>query len=379
MGFSRLRNFFVALMMALILMSGAYFILQGNPHVPAKTVARDTSDAISNDSAVSEIVYVPPEKLSTPPEIVKSVYMTSYSATSKKYLNYLENFFNNTEINAAVVDVKGGAIKDVDSLVRFFHEKNIYAIARIVVFQDSQYAKLRPDLAIYNKEGEGLWKDNKGLTWMDPASKEVWNYNVSLAKNAFYHGFDEVNFDYIRFPSDGDTKNMDYPVFDEKNSKRSVIREFFQYLRTELAGEKISVDLFGQTTVNKDDMGVGQMLEDAFEFFDYVCPMIYPSHYADGFIGFQNPAEHPYEVVKYSLNNALARERILLGRPEAPLAKAAQIRPWLQDFNMGADYTAELVKQEITATQDSLENNFKGFMLWNPSNIYTQEAVLRPN
>jgi len=193
-----------------------------------------------------------------------------------------------------------------------------------------------------------------------------------LAKNGFYHGFDEINFDYIRFPSDGKTQNMNFHFWDENTTKAGALKGFFEYLRQELVGEKISIDLFGQVTTNRDDMGIGQLLEYAFESFDYISPMVYPSHYVDGFMGFGNPADYPYEIVKYSMETALTREKAY---SDIPLAK---FRPWLQDFNMGAYYTADMVRAEIRATQDALGDNYNGFMLWNPSNIYTQGAVLKP-
>lgn len=352
-----------------------------------------------------------PVKLENPPKIIKAVYVTRYSASSKAYLNYLKNLFLNTQINAVVVDIKGSDgnviydfISDIDSFVKFFHDQNIYVIGRISVFEDPKYAKARPELAVYNKTKTKdplkpvLWADNNGLFWLDPSSKEVWDYNVSLAKNAFLHGFDEVNFDYIRFPSDGKTENMGFPLWNQKTSKAAVIKSFFKYLRSNLTNEKISADLFGLTTVNKDDLGIGQVIEDALLNFDYVCPMLYPSHYANGFIGFKNPAEHPYEVIKYSLDNAIIREKIfqkqqqLLALSEADGSPAEQLklftepifdlpsklRPWLQDFNMGAVYNADAVKKEILAVENALgQDDYNGFMLWNPSNIYTQNAILQ--
>lgn len=406
-----------------ILISGVYFVLE-NKKVEASQndVAVETKDLKAD--------YTPPQKLATPPQVVKAVYVTGYSAGTKKYLNYLSNLFKNTEINSVVLDIKGsdgyvsyesgasdvkkydlysGAIRDIDSLVNFLHENNIYLIGRIAVFEDPVYSKARPELAIY-KEKETtdlknpvLWKDNNGMSWLDPASKDAWDYNISLAKDALYHGFDEINFDYIRFPSDGSEDNMGFPAWDTKTKKINIMKDFYAYLRNNLPGEKISADLFGQTTINKDGMGIGQLLENALASFDHVSPMIYPSHYIDGFDGFNNPAEHPYEIVKDSLDSALKRQNNLYttleslavekakkeAKPTAGLIEAtvpitdmpvlAKIRPWLQDFNMGAEYTTDMVKQEIKATQDALGDNYKGFMLWNPSNIYTQEAIKNPS
>lgn len=420
--------------MTAALTSGVSFALQDkvNFTIQAAAVSDNQNNVVVQN--VPEIPLPPPpppppQKLANPPEIIKSVYATGYSAGSKSYLNYLSSLFKNTEINAVVVDIKGSdgyvsyvsgaedvkkysltnyAIPDIDALVRFFHDQNIYVIGRIAVFEDPVYSRARPELAIYSKAKTTdvsqpiLWKDNNGISWLDPASKDVWNYDISLAKDAFYNGFDEVNFDYVRFPTDGNRENMGFPVWDQKVSMSETIKDFFHYVRTSLPSEKISVDLFGLTTVNSDDMGIGQIIENAFENFDYIAPMVYPSHYANGFRGFANPAEHPYEVIKYSMDNALAKENNFIKQkkdlelkkseaagtpaalsealPPAPtLTSLAKFRPWLQDFNMGASYDADMIKQEINATQDALGDNFAGFMLWNPNNIYTQDALLRPN
>ena len=371
-----MENFLVVLLMLAGFLFGISFILQFLDNQHATVLAGQEN--ILPETTKKIIPPPPPEKLSNPPEIIKAVYVTGYSAGAKSYLNYLSRLFEGTEINAVVVDIKGSdgriEIYDTDSLVRFLHNQNIYVIGRIAVFEDPVFSKARSDLAIYDKTNpKNLWKDNNGLAWMDPASKDVWDYNISLAKDAFKnHGFDEINFDYVRFPTDGKTANMGFPVWDGIAGKAEVINKFFGYLRTSLPGEKISVDLFGLTTINTDDMGIGQIIENAFENFDYICPMVYPSHYANWFIGFANPAEHPYEIIKYSMDSALARLKIT--------ASKAKLRPWLQDFDMGADYTADMIKQEIKATQDSLGTDFNGFLLWNPSNIYTQGAILKqPN
>jgi hypothetical protein len=356
------------------------------------------------------------KKLSNPPEIIKAIYLTGWSAGSISYMPYLKNLLKSTEINAVVIDIKdysglvsyssevedvkkyklkNWAISDINSLINFLHSQNVYVIGRISVFQDLAYSKIKPELAVYDKEQTKnisepiLWRDYKNLSWLDPASKEIWDYNIALAKEAFLLGFDEINFDYIRFPSDGNLKNMGFPFWDEKIPMRSVIRNFFQYVRTELYGEKISVDLFGLTTVESNDLGIGQKIEDSFEFFDYVCPMVYPSHYAPGFIGFQNPAEYPYQVIKYSLEKALEKKQNLQQSFEISYAQNnelfkvnqissvnfAKIRPWLQDFDLGAEYTPKMVEYQIKAVKDSLKDEFNGFILWSPSNIYTLDAI----
>lgn len=417
MEFSWLGNFFIVIVMALVFAIGVFFM----PGLPFFIQSASLVSSILNLQPEQPLFTPIPQKLSNPPSIIKGVYVTGYSAGSKSYNKYLSELFKKTDINAVIVDIKGSsgwvsynsraeevkkynlsynAIKNIDSFVNFLHDNNIYAIGRIAVFEDPQYAKAKPGAAVYNKAKTTdiakpvLWQDNNGLEWLDPSSKDAWDYNISLAKDAFLHGFDEINFDYVRFPTDGKLADAGFPVYDIKKTKSQAIKEFFEYLRSKLQGEKISVDLFGLVTVNTDDLGIGQKLEDALENFDYICPMVYPSHYAKGFIGFENPAEYPYQVIKYSLSNAILRQAIysrtllLEGASKTNPAQLidlsrytrslAKIRPWIQDFDMGADYTASMVKQEIRATEESLNDDYSGFMLWNPWNIYTQDAILKP-
>ncbi len=329
-------------------------------------------------------------QLSNPPKIIKAVYVTSSSAGSQEYIKYLDNLFKTTEINAVVIDIKNYSGKttisdNLANLVKELHNKGIYVIARIVVFEDEALIKARPDLAIYDKlkttdpKNPVLWVDNHNLSWVDPASKEAWDYNISIAKDAVNHGFDELNFDYIRFPSDGKVEDMGFPFWDKKTSMHLIIKEFFQKLRESLPGVKLSADLFGYSAVATDDMGIGQVLEDSFDYFDYISLMVYPSHYRNGFRGYSNPAEHPYEVIKYSMQEALRKQTEYYNKlqiaGEKDIMNKSKFRPWLQDFNMGATYNAEMVKAEIKATTDVLGDNFNGFMLWNPYNVYTVGAI----
>ena len=363
--------------------------------------------------------------LINPPSEIKAVYMTSWSAGSEKKTDYLIKLIKDTELNAVVLDIKDFSgyvtydIKNSDVekygakqirtpkinfLIKKLHDENIYVIARITIFQDPILAKARPDLAIHSKEkfiihnsqftAETLWLDHKKLAWMDPASKDVWDYNIAIAKDASNRGFDELNFDYIRFASDGFIGDMKFPIWDDKTPKNETIRNFFKYLREQLPDVKISADLFGQATIDSNDLGIGQIIEDAYAYFDYVCPMVYPSHYANMFLGYKNPANYPYEVVKYSMQSALQKIKnwkLEIGNSSA-ISKSPKLRPWLQDFDLGADYDAEKVKKQIQAVYDSAfgrtESAFgetksasstpeliSGWMLWNPSNVYTREAL----
>lgn len=330
-------------------------------------------------------------KLSDPPNIIKAVYVTALSARNQQYLEYLDNLFKTTEINTVVVDTKDysgqAMISDIDKFIRELHNKGIYVIARIAVFEDQALVKARPDLAIYDKlkttdsKNPVLWVDNNNLSWIDPASKEAWDYNISIAKNAVSRGFDELNFDYVRFPSDGKIEDMGFPFWDKKVSMHLIIREFLKKLRESLPNVKLSVDLLGYSTVSTDDMGIGQVLEDSFDYFDYISPMVYPSHYKNSFIGYPNPAQYPYEVIKHSMQEALKKQTAYYNKLQitqgATIINKAKFRPWLQDFNIGANYTVAMIKEEIKAVTDVLGKDYNGFMLWNASNVYTTEAIKR--
>ena len=175
-----------------------------------------------------------------------------------------------------------------------------------------------------------------------------------------------MNFDYIRFPSDGNMKNIAYDYWDEITPSAEVMSSFFAYLRRELGdvGVPLSADLFGMTTVNYDDLNIGQVLENAAPYFDYIAPMVYPSHYPTGFAGFKNPAAHPYEIVNQAMTVASAR---LIAASSTP----SKLRPWLQDFDLGANYDAEMVRKQIQAVYDS---GLTSWMVWDASNKYTRDA-----
>ena len=320
------------------------------------------------------------------PEAVKGIYITSWVAGIPEWRGELIKFIDATELNAVVIDVKDytgriafktedaeltalgspeNRISDIKEFIEELHRHNIYAIARISVFQDVYLSGLMPNLAIKNKQG-GLWKDRKGLTWLDPASQEVWDYTIKVAKSAEKAGFDELNFDYVRFPSDGNMANIKYEHWDGEISQAEVLKSFFSYLRERLNELEVplSADLFGLTTIRTDDMNIGQILENTIPYFDYISPMVYPSHYPQGFNGYKNPASHPYEVILDSLTSARNR---LLNATSSPL----KLRPWLQDFDLGADYNAKMIRMEKQAVYDAGLNSW---LMWDATNKYTREA-----
>ncbi len=368
--------------------------LVSNHYLSLPALPEGEKPAVATPILPKKVQDLPNQKpLQNPPPVIKAIYATSWSAGSAKKMGYLIDLIKKTELNAIVIDIKDFSgyvtydIKNddvekykakeiriplINSLIKRLHDQNIYVIARITAFQDPILAKARPDLAVKNKVTGEIWKDRKRLSWIDPAAKDAWDYLLAIAKDARGRGFDELNFDYIRFPSDGDLSIFTFPFYNpETELKSGVINNFFVYLRNHLAETKISADLFGLSTVNADDLGIGQLIENAYANFDFVSPMVYPSHYASGFLGYKNPATFPYEVVKYSLDHGLLRLTNTTNTSTPPFT--AKLRPWLQDFDLGATYDAEKVALEIKAVKDAgLED---GWMLWDPNNIYTKEAL----
>lgn len=374
---------------------------------------------LPNHNEVTMSVSEKIEPIKRTPPFVKAVYMTGWSAgNGAGKLDKIIDLIDKTEINAVVIDVKDSTgvisfktgnvlfenlgteqnkIPDIKNLIQRLREKNIYAIGRIAVFEDPELASKKPELALKNKITGKIWRNSNGIAWVDPASKEVWEYNISLAKEAIAVGFDEINFDYIRFPSDGNISNIKYPFWDGKNEKYDVIRSFFEYLNKELkaSGVFLSADLFGQTLWQNDGLNIGQRLADAAPYFDIISPMIYPSHFPEGFFGFQNPAEHPYEIIFQSLINA---QKTLMTSSEEPIEKLEsgkvqgvlfepvddvvlngfKIRPWLQDFDMGANYNEKMIRLQKKAVQDVAEKIGEegafGWSFWNAANNYTEKA-----
>ena len=321
------------------------------------------------------------------PDQVRGIYMTSWVASTDSIRRGLVKIAEDTEVNSIIIDIKDytgkvaflmknrkvleagsseDRVKDMKKFLEELHAKNIYVIGRIAVFQDPYLAKVRPDLAVKRKDGVTNWKDYKGALWLDPCSKEVWDYTVAIAREAESIGFDELNFDYIRFPSDGNMKDIKYPHCDATLAKPDLLENFFYNLKKGLNDLKvpISADLFGMVATNFDDLNIGQVLERTEPYFDYISPMVYPSHYPNDYNGFANPAAKPYEVIKLSMDSAVKR---LLAASSSPF----KLRPWLQDFDLGADYDAVMIRKEKQAVYDAGLNSW---LMWSPSNKYTVDA-----
>ena len=323
------------------------------------------------------------------PNAVKGIYMTSWVSGTKDWRADMVDFIDKTEINSIVIDVKDYSgrvsfdtgdekikeigseeirVNDLPEFIEKLHQKGIYTIARITVFQDPFYAKKYPASAVKTKSG-GIWRDKKGLSYVDPSAQDFWDYIVFLSRASEKIGFDELNYDYIRFPSDGNMSDAVFSLSRDKN-KADVLDSFFSYLRSRLKEGKdqisipLSADIFGMTTNNTDDLGIGQILERIDKHFDYIAPMVYPSHYPPTFHGFKNPAEHPYEIIKFAMSRAVYRL-------SAPTSTPAKLRPWIQDFDLGAKYDASMGRAEKKAVYDS---GLTSWLSWDPANKYTRGA-----
>jgi len=336
------------------------------------------------------------------PDNVKGIYMTSWIASSEKLRAPLVKFIDDTELNSLVIDIKDYSgkivfsvasdelkaygseevrIKDLPEFIESLHKKGVYVIGRIAVFQDAYFVKYRPDLAVKNGSGTAVWKDKKGISWIDPGSREYWDYIILLGKESRKIGFDEINFDYIRFPSDGNMQDISYP-WSTTTPKALILKEFFSYLHDGLQGSglKISADLFGMVTTAQNDMGIGQLLENALPYFDYISPMVYPSHYPPTFMNFKNPEEHPYEVVHFAMQSAVERaDKLDIATSTSPnpvvepaVHYRAKLRPWLQDFGLRKTYGSAEIKAQIRAVNEA---GLSSWLLWSPSNVYTKEAL----
>jgi hypothetical protein len=322
------------------------------------------------------------------PENVRAVYMSAWVAGGTKFRDPIVKLIDDTELNAVVIDIKDSTgiisfhlpnpelkkygamenrIPNIRALTNMLHQKNIYVIGRISVFQDPYMTKHKPEWAITKLSDGMVWKDRKGLSFLNPTNKEVHDYIVALSKDSYAEGFDEINYDYIRYPTDGNMKDINYNL-KPGQTRSDNIANFFKYLSGEMKKDTnipMSADLFGLTTEVKDDMGIGQVWEKALPYFDYLAPMVYPSHYPAGTGGFAKPAEHPYEIIDRALESAVARTK-------AAGYDIKKVRPWLQDFNLGATYTKELIRAQMKATYD---NGLDSWMLWDPANTYTASAL----
>lgn len=314
----------------------------------------------------------------------KAVYLSVYGIGSKPLRNAVIELIHKRYLNAVVVDMKGdrglipypseipltktdGAraittVPDLPRLVNELHSEGIYAIARIVVFKDAPLATARPDLAVKYTNGQ-LFRDPEGLSWTDPFQAEVWNYNIAIAVEAARAGFDEIQFDYVRFPDVSRQLRFAQPTTEA--TRTQAIQDFLREARRQLAPFNVylAVDVFGYVCWNENDTGIGQRLEDVIQIVDYISPMLYPSCFQYGIPGYAKAVAYPYEIVHNTLENAQKRLHV----------SPKRFRPWLQAFKDYAfdrrAFDAEEIQAQIRAAEDF---GADGWMLWNPRNSYAE-------
>jgi len=320
------------------------------------------------------------------PFVPKALYLTYYGIGDRHIRNSALDLMKETDINALVIDVKGdrgiltyksnvprvaeiGAqkqviVKDARSLILSLREKGVYTIARIVVFKDNVLGTARPDLAVKTQDGKTFY-DREHLIWVDPSRREVWDYNISLAVEAAQYGFDEIQFDYVRFP---DKKGIQFSVPNTEENRVKNISGFLSEASKALAPYNVFVaaDVFGYASWNLDDTQIGQRLDAIVPHVDYISLMLYPSGFQFGIPAYRNPVAHPYEIVSLSLKKAQERTAI----------PPVRFRPWLQAFRDYAfdrrHFQASEISSQIRAAD---EFGSGGWMLWNPRNVYTSEGL----
>jgi hypothetical protein len=216
------------------------------------------------------------------------------------------------------------------------------------------------------------------VAWVDTGSQDMWKYIDNISKDAYARGFDEINLDYIRFPTDGNLRDMIFPISGARarTDKAGIVGDFYRYITSSLHKEGIPVsgDLFGIVMVTKVDIPVlGQDMHTALETFDYVSPMVYPSHFYEGTNGYKNPAEHPGEIISFAMKSGIKiADEVASSTGQATSTIRAKFRPFYQDFDMGAVYTDSMVRAQIDA---GYKLGINSWMLWDPSNRYTPSAL----
>jgi len=341
------------------------------------------------DVPLAELSQPGPE-ITLTPQKVKALYLTVWGSASKKIREAALEALERNNMNALVIDIKGdrgfipfkvdlplaeeaGAqktiiLKDYPAFIKSLKDKGLYLIARIVVFKDDPLAEAKPQWAVKTKGG-GVFRDREKLRWTDGFHKEVWDYNIAIAKIGAELGFDEIQFDYVRFP---DNRGVALAKPSTVESRTKAITGFLEAAYKALIPYNVfvSADVFGYVPWNVNDTDIGQQVKPIAEAVDIVSLMVYPSGYHLGIPKYRNPVQHPYEIVYLTHKKALERTQ---GSP-------LQFRPWLQAFRdyafKGGDFTEDRMRSQIKASDDF---GASGYMFWNPRNIYPTGVFNRGN
>jgi hypothetical protein len=313
---------------------------------------------------------------------IRALYVNRWASQSRKRMAKLIAAADSTEVNGLVIDMKDefglnyktqnpefaknagtASVAHVAALLDTLKAHNIFPIARIVVFKDSVTARVHPEWTIRKKDGS-IWRDKKGIAWVNPYHQELWDYNIGVAEELVKMGFKEVQFDYIRFPEP--YPSLPPQVFPESNnvSKPDAIAGYLKDAKTRLnkLGVRSTADIFGLVTTVGGPLEVGQYWEKISPNVDVVLPMVYPSHYPHGDLGVANPNAQPYDIVSRAISRAHERDKKL------GIKESEHVRPWLQAFTLGKpEYGAAQIEAQKKAVYDS---GYDGWVMWNPGSIY---------
>ncbi len=337
---------------------------------------------------IAEQIVTLPKEIELVPFTPKGLYLSFYGIGDRKLREDALDLLRETELNTLVIDIKGdrgmipyrssiplateiGAqkittVKDMRGLIGSLKNEGIYTIARIVAFKDNLLANHRPDLAVKDLNGR-IWHDREGLAWVDPFKKEVWEYNIQIAVEAAQQGFDEIQFDYIRFP---DALPVQFSMPNTMENRVKAISGFLMEARKRLLPYNVflSADIFGYVCWNLNDTSIGQTLESVAPHLDYLSPMLYPSGFQFGIPGYRIPTKHPYEIVYLTLKKAQERTGL----------SPCRFRPWLQAFRDYAFDRRFFEEREIREQINGVERfGSHGWLLWNPQNIYSRQGLKR--
>lgn len=366
---------------------------------PDRSAAADRTDAARSAVVLARDTTPPasppaPDPRASAPAQIRGLYLNAYAAGSPTRLPKLIRMADETEVNTFVVDVKSErgvhyptdvplareltqqgetTIRDLKAFADTLEAHGIHSIARIVVFKDPILSKARPDWSVKNPSG-GLWRDKKGNTWVSPWDKQVWDYNISIAEEAARAGFDEIQFDYVRFAEP--YKSLPNQVHPKAQGDRTdAIAAFLNEAKRRLhpLGVTVTADVFGLSPNTADDVNIGQQWETIASTADHILPMMYPSHYLPSHLpGVARPNTMPYETLYKSAGMARVRNDKL----REVGVKPARVIPWLQAFSApwlrdGYDYGPEQIRQQTRAVYDV---GLDDWILWHPGSKY--EAYL---
>ncbi|HEX2779482.1 MAG TPA: putative glycoside hydrolase [Gemmatimonadaceae bacterium] len=317
------------------------------------------------------------------PATVRALYVNRWATQSRAKMRHLIDIADQTEINGLVLDLKdefglnygsrdtsvsknagrSGTIPGLPALIDTLHAHGIVVVARMVTFKDSVAARVNPQHTIRKTDGSA-WRDKQGLTWVDPYDPMIREYNIRVAEELARMGFDEIQFDYVRFPEP--YPSLPQQVFPDAKgiSKPQALADFLGAAckRINASGARCTADIFGLVTTVRGPLEIGQEWEKISPPVDVVLPMTYPSHYPRGSFGVARPNAEPEKIQRVAISKAHDRDLAL------KITKPEHVRPWVQAFTLGAPpygpAEIEAQKRGIYAA------GYDGWVLWSPGSKY---------